>query len=233
MRLNSILLLLLLITISGCQKEDNSPEFIEKAKGRYLFNSDEVIEVFFKDNDLFMKWRGANQIHPLKIDDTTFFVKEMNEKIQFVTNPSDKQDYIILLPKDKNTPIAYFIKKLNGNEKVPSEYLLNNDFDKALSAYLLIKEKDSLDPVIQEKHFNSIGYKELRNNNFINAISYFKVNIALYPKSPNVYDSLGDAFRKKGDSVQAINNYKKSLELDSSNSRIKRKLNRLENADKE
>jgi len=233
MRINNVIILSLFIFISSCQKKANNPEFIKKTEGRYLFNSDEVIEVFFKNNDLFIKWRGANQIQPLKINDTTFFVKEMNEKIQFVTNPADKQDYIILLPKDENTPIAYFIKKLNGNEKVPGEYLKNNEFDKALSAYILIKEKDSLAPAIQEKHFNSKGYKELRNNNFTNAISYFKVNIALYPESANVYDSLGDAYKKKGDTLQAINNYKKSLELDSSNSRVKRKLKKLEKVNKE
>ena len=229
MRINNVIILSFFILILSCQKKANNPEFIKKTEGRYLFNSDEVIEVFFKNNDLFIKWRGADQIQPLKINDTTFFVKEMNEKIQFVTNPSDKQDYIILLPKDENTPIAYFIKKLNGNEKIPSEYLKNDEFDKALSAYLLIQEKDSLAPAIKEKHFNSIGYKELRNNNFTNAINYFKVNVALYPESSNVYDSLGDAYKKKGDTLQAINNYKKSLEIDSSNSRIKQKLNKLKN----
>ncbi len=157
----------------------------------------------------------------------------MNEKIQFLTNPDDEQDYIVLLPKDKTKEVEYFIKKMIGDEKVPHEYLKNDEIEKAIAAYAILRKKDSLDLAIKENHLNSKGYKELSNNNYKNAINYFKVNIALYPESPNVYDSLGDAFRKSGDSLQAIINYKKSLELDSSNSRIKRKLNRLENTDKE
>ena len=217
----------------NCSKIKNDSEFIEKVNGRYLFNSDEVIEVYFKENELFFKWRGDDQIHPLKVNENTFFVKEMNEKIQFLTNPDDEQDYIVLLPKDKTKEVEYFIKKMVGNEKVPNEYLKNNEIEKAIAAYAILQKKDSLDLAIKENHLNSKGYKELSNNNYKNAINYFKVNIALYPESPNVYDSLGDAFRKSGDSLQAIINYKKSLELDSSNSRIKRKLNRLENTDKE
>jgi len=217
----------------NCSKIKNDSEFIEKVNGRYLFNSDEVIEVYFKENELFFKWRGDDQIHPLKVNENTFFVKEMNEKIQFLTNPDDEQDYIVLLPKDKTKEVEYFIKKMVGNEKVPNEYLKNNEIEKAIAAYAILQKKDSLDLAIKENHLNSKGYKELSNNNYKNAINYFKVNIALYPESPNVYDSLGDAFRKRGDTAQAIINYKKSLELDSSNSRIKRKLNRLENTDKE
>ena len=228
MKLKYIFLFLSFSILLNCSDVNNSPEFIKKATGRYLFNADEVIEIYFKENEMYMKWRGSDLIHPLKIDDNTFFVKEMNEKIQFLTNPADKQDYIVLLPKNKDTPIAYSIKKIKNNEKTPGEYLKKGAYDKALSAYLLLKEADSLNPAIHEKHFNSMGYKELRDNNFTNAINYFKINVALYPQSSNVYDSLGDAYKKKGDTIQAINNYKKSLELDSSNKRIKRKLKKLE-----
>ncbi len=227
MRLKHILFLTLFILILSCQKRTNNPEFIEKITGRYLYNSDEVIDVYFDKNELYMKWRGADKIYPLQINDTTFFVKEMNEKIQFLINPVNQKYYMIIVPKEKNTPVEYFIKKIKDTEIIPSEYLKNNELDNAISAYLLLKKTDSLDLAIREDHLNSIGYKELRNKNYDIAINYFKVNIALYPKSPNVYDSLGDAYRKKGDTLQAITNYEKSLLLDSSNSRIKKKLKKL------
>ncbi len=233
MKFQFIILFMFSFLLLNCSKIKNDSKFIEKVNGRYLFNSDEVIEVYFKENELFFKWRGDDQIHPLKVNKNTFFVKEMNEKIQFLTNPDDEQDYIVLLPKDKTKEVEYFIKKMIGDEKVPHEYLKNDEIEKAIAAYAILRKKDSLDLAIKENHLNSKGYKELSNNNYKNAINYFKVNIALYPESPNVYDSLGDAFRKSGDTAQAIINYKKSLELDSSNSRIKRKLNRLENTDKE
>ncbi|RLD73595.1 MAG: hypothetical protein DRJ07_20625 [Bacteroidetes bacterium] len=232
MRLNHILLLILFFPIIGCQKEGNSPEFIKKATGRYLFNSDEVIEVFFKENELYINWKSAS-IHPLKLNDTTFFVKEMNEKIQFLIHPEDQNIYMVLLPKNKTESLEYRVKKMINGEKIPSEYLKSNEFDKALIAFLLLKKTDSLDPVINEGYLNKIGYQELREKNYKYAIDIFKINVALYPNSSNVYDSLGDAFRKRSDTAQAIINYKKSLELDSSNLRIKRKLNKLEKTDKD
>jgi len=45
--------------------------------------------------------------------------------------------------------------------------------------------------------------------------------MALYPKSDNVYDSLADAYLRNGDSLQAFNNYKKALELNTGNDRAK------------
>lgn len=233
MRFNQILLLILFFPIISCQKESNSSEFIEKVNGRYLFNSNEVIEVFFKENDLFLKWREADQIHPIKVDENTFFVKEMNEKIQFLMNPEDQNIYMVLLPKNKSESLEYRVKKMINGEIIPSEYLKRNEYDNALNAFLLLKKTDSLDPVINEGYLNKIGYQELSEKNYKYAIDIFKINVALYPNSGNVFDSLGDAFRKEGDTAQAIINYKKSLELDSSNLRIKRKLNKLENAGKE
>ncbi len=221
----SIVFYLLLI---GCSTNNYSEEFIEKYSGRYLYNSDEVIEVYFNEKKMILKWRGATKIEPLKVDENTFYVKEMNEKIQFLTNPSDQLEYIVLVPKEKDNPIVYNFRKLKGDEKTPSEYLKNNEFDKAKEAFLSIKKKDSLDSAINESDLNSLGYKKLRDDNYNDAINIFKINVALYPYSSNVYDSLGEAYMKSGDTIQAIHNYKKSLALDSGNPRAKRHLKRLE-----
>jgi tetratricopeptide (TPR) repeat protein len=76
-----------------------------------------------------------------------------------------------------------------------------------------------------------LGYQKLRNKNYDNAIAIFEINVALYPDSPNVYDSLGEAYMEKGDTIEAINNYKKSLSLDSGNRRAKSRIKELENKD--
>ena len=47
------------------------------------------------------------------------------------------------------------------------------------------------------------------------------MNVALYPESDNVYDSLADAYLRSGDSLQAFNNYKIALEYNSGNKRAK------------
>lgn len=218
---------LVFVLFYGCSNKANNPEFIKKATGRYLYNSDEVIQVYLEENEIFMEWRGAKKIKPLKVDDATFFVKEMNEKIQFLVNPANQTAYMVLVPKEENTPIVYNFMKLNQGENVPSEYLENMEFDKALEGYLAIKKRDSLDSSIDEKYFNSFGYKTLREKNFELAIAIFKINVALYPKSSNVYDSLGEAYLKSGDTLRAIENYQISLTLDSGNFRAKQQLKKL------
>ena len=216
----------------SCSSNSNSEEFINKTTGRYLYNSNEIIEVYFEENELFLKWRGAKKIKPLKVDENSFFVKEMNEKIQFSENPADQKQYISLVPKEDTISIKYNFRKLNPEEKIPSEYLANSEFDKALEGYLLIKQKDSLDPTLNENDLNSLGYRKLRDKNFEEAVSIFKINIALHPESSNVYDSLGEAYAKSGDTLQAIENYEKSLSLDSGNRSAKRQLDKLNKVDK-
>lgn len=228
MNVKYIIYVFVSILFISCAKTTSDPEFIKKVSGRYLFNSDEVIEVHFKENNLFLAWRGAKNIKPLHTNDNIYFVKEMNEKIRFLTNPSDLKEYLVLVPKKEGDSVKYNFRKLEENEKIPSEYLKDGQFEKALTNYLTIKENDSLDPAISENNFNKSGYFELRNKNYEMAINYFKINVSLYPESSNVYDSLGEAYMKSGDTIQAISNYKKSLEFDSGNARVKRYIKRLE-----
>lgn len=227
MRLNIFIIIILSTIFLNCSKSNNSPEFIKQTTGRYLYNSDEIIEVYFKKNDLYLKWHGAERIKPMKLKDNTFFVKEMNEKIQFITNPIDNKFYMSLISKSNDSSIIYNFRKLNSEENIPGNFLKNNEYDKALNGYLAIQQKDSLDVSINEIDFNSKGYDELSDNNFEDAIQIFKINVALYPNSSNVYDSLGEAFMKNGDTIQAIENYKKSLSLDSGNNRAKRQIKKL------
>lgn len=222
-----------LLAIISCSKSTSSPEFVKKATGRYLYNADELMEVYFEDEQLFMKWRGAERIKPLRIDETTFFVKEMNKKVQFREKPNDPNMYLGVVHKDKKDSLTYDFRKLDKGEKIPSEYIENKEFDKALTAYLKIRERDSLNPSINERSFNSLGYRALRAENYESAIGIFKMNVELYPESNNVYDSLAEAYLKSGDTLQALSNYKLALERDSGNGRIKRTIKELENKEQE
>lgn len=221
MTYRNIFFLTIVTLFISCSPPANSPEFIKNTTGRYLYNSDEVIEVYFENEELFLKWRGANNIKPMNVGNQQFFVKEMNEKIAFLTDSSNTYQFLTLVPKDNNDTIINNFRKLSVNEKIPSEYLRNNEFDKALEGYLNIKKNDSLDDSLNENNFNSLGYKALREKNFDNALNIFKINISLYPNSSNVYDSYADALKVKGDTLQAIIYYKKSLKLDSGNRRAK------------
>ena len=59
------------------------------------------------------------------------------------------------------------------------------------------------------------------------AIQVFKINTELYPKSSNTFDSLADAFLKKEDTLNAIENLKKALAINPENQRSKKRLERI------
>ncbi|MDT0551781.1 tetratricopeptide repeat protein [Urechidicola vernalis] len=211
---------LLLLFICSCGSSTEDPAFLNDISGRYLFNADEELEIYIENDSWFMKWRGATKIKPLKVGDGVYFVKEMNEKIQFRKNPTDNKYYICLVPKTDDSQMAYDFMKLEKDEFTASYYLKNGQFNKALEAYKSIKSNDSLSPIIEEAHLNRMGYRVMNNEkNMVHAISIFKLNAALHPESDNVYDSLGEALLRNGDTLESITNYKKSLEIDSGNRR--------------
>ncbi len=210
------------ILLVNCTSKKNDPKFIEKASGRYFFNADEVIEVVFKDQELYLTWRSSD-LKPLKVNDSVFYAKELNEKLIFNT----KERKIVLAEKREHKGEKFTFLKLKQGEKTPSEYIAENNYELALQGYKRIKERDSLSPVIRERNLNRIGYRYLRNDKMDKAINIFKINTELYPRSSNTFDSLGDAFKKLNDTVNAIDNYKKALSINPENRSSKRNLDKL------
>lgn len=216
-------LLLITIIISSCSKNiDYTPEYIAQTSGRYLYNQDEVIDVYYEDNTLFLKWRGADKIKPIVLDANKFSVIEMNKMIHFVEHPETKKRYLSKISETDESEVSYDYVKIESDFKVPSMYLKEKDYDNALLGYLEIQKKDSTSIFLNERSFNTYGYKLLRDKEFEDAIGVFKINVALYPESDNVYDSLADAYLSSGDSLQAYKNYKRALEFNNSNRGAKR-----------
>ncbi len=71
--------------------------------------------------------------------------------------------------------------------------------------------------IVPELMVNNLGYQYLAQNKIDEAIMVFKRNVELYPNSWNVYDSLGEAYMKKGDMQLAVENYKKSVKMNPRN----------------
>ena len=77
---------------------------------------------------------------------------------------------------------------------------------------------------------NQLGYRLLQSGNDkdkSNALAFFILNVENYPKSPNSYDSLGEAYETLGDTQKAIENYKKSLKLNPGNEHARMKITEL------
>jgi tetratricopeptide (TPR) repeat protein len=70
-----------------------------------------------------------------------------------------------------------------------------------------------------EAELNRLGYHTMNSwRDVPRAIEVFRLNVRAFPRSGNVYDSLGEAYLAHGDTVRARENYRRSLELDPNNS---------------
>lgn len=78
-----------------------------------------------------------------------------------------------------------------------------------------------------ESAINGFGYQLLRRQQVNEAIEVLKLNVEAYPKSSNVYDSLGEAYLRSGNKEKAIENYRKALELDPTSDNARLMLKRL------
>lgn len=218
-----------IIIATSCSKNiEYTPEYMERTSGRYLLNQDEVIEVFYDNDKLFLKWKGAEKIKPVIIDSKIFYMVEVNEKMHFVQHPETKAYFLSKLSKENKDIIAYDYIKVEDSFKIPSTYIKQKDYDRALLGYLNIQKQDSTSTILEERYFNSLGYNLIREKKYIDAVGVFKINVALYPESSNVYDSLADAYLLSGDSLQAYNNFKLAYNYDNRNNRAKEFVNKYD-----
>jgi len=68
-----------------------------------------------------------------------------------------------------------------------------------------------------ENALNAFGYQVLQNEDVEGAITVFSLNTEKFPDSPNVWDSLAEAYLAAGDSENARRYYSKSIELNPRN----------------
>jgi tetratricopeptide (TPR) repeat protein len=64
---------------------------------------------------------------------------------------------------------------------------------------------------------NRLGYQQLAAHHTEEAIELFKLNVEMYPKGFNTYDSLGEAYMVHGERRMAVMNYRKSLAINPEN----------------
>ncbi|KAG1647858.1 Kelch-like protein 20 [Nymphon striatum] len=147
--------------------------------------------------------------------------------VTFLHNEVDANNGFVLLTNDSGQNFRGTIKGLfnimEGKpyelpkyqiEKEMAKKIMAEDIEKGISMYHELK-KDTVQYSTSEGRMNMLGYGLLQNDNLEGALGVFKLNIEEYPKSANTYDSYGDALLAKGDSIEALKNFRRSFELDS------------------
>ncbi|HUQ33048.1 MAG TPA: alpha/beta fold hydrolase, partial [Pyrinomonadaceae bacterium] len=88
---------------------------------------------------------------------------------------------------------------------------------RARAAFEEARRRDSQATLFQEATLNNLGYRLIQKGRVPDALEVFRLNTEAYPQSANVWDSLAEAYMNNGDRDLAIQNYRKSLELNPKN----------------
>ncbi|MVM33078.1 serine hydrolase [Spirosoma sp. HMF4905] len=104
--------------------------------------------------------------------------------------------------------------------------LRKRGFENAIDVASELKKKTP-DFKPSEDDLNDWAYRLMARRQLNEALGIFKLNVNLYPKSWNVYDSYGEALLKNGQKEDAIAMYKKSIELNPDNQNGKHVLARI------
>ncbi|MFK7734876.1 MAG: serine hydrolase [Pirellulaceae bacterium] len=83
---------------------------------------------------------------------------------------------------------------------------------------------------VTEQEFNNAGYALLQAGRTSDAIAIFRLNVEMFPRSWNAYDSLADGLSTVAKIPEAIANYEKSLQLNPNNAAGRKRLTELKSS---
>jgi CubicO group peptidase (beta-lactamase class C family) len=121
----------------------------------------------------------------------------------------------------------YTLGKIPITELFYEKYSVRG-FNTALKAICEEKKKQNSIYIFPELLINNLGLEYLFfKNEPYSAVELFKLNVELYPKSWNTWDSLGEAYLSISDNKSAIAAFEKSLKLNPKNNNAEERLNKL------
>ena len=199
------------------------PENLKPYLGSYLFAAVNLeFKVYCKDGMLAIDdpiEKGTFKLQPPNEEGGWF--DEYNKNVVYFEK--DSEGKVINLKIDvanaftKGELVSDSLEKLIRAEGIES----------AMQKYHLLRMESNPNLIFSERSINALGYKFLNEGKFNEAIEIFEMNVADYPESFNVYDSLGEAYMKSGEKALAIENYQKSLGLNPQNENAKKRLEEL------
>ena len=197
---------------------------LDEYTGRFRVNPDRVLTIAREEGKLFATPTADVKFELLPVADGTFVRRDQPVKYTFVK--SDTGIGGLQLSPPRGAPVT--APKVSAETLIPFEHLRAGNISKAMDAYREIKKATPENTAVSEDRLNSLGYGFLRAKKLPEALAYFKLNVEFYPKSWNVYDSLGEAYMENGEKELAIANFKKSLEMNPKNNKAVEILKKLE-----
>jgi len=150
----------------------------------------------------------------------TMIVYENGKELgRIVESPivSLEKDLLAIVRKDPYRPNYRGVTYMDSLFKTKQAVELNNE-----------ETAGVIKPMLENAaELNTYGYVLMARKEMQQALLVFQMNVLLYPKKANVFDSLGEYYFNKGNKAAALENYKKVLEIDPKNEHAKKMIEKL------
>jgi tetratricopeptide (TPR) repeat protein len=175
--------------------------------GRYRYNAEQSFTISKKDEQLFMQYVGWQPQELLYTGDGIYVRRERQGRITFAEQDGALTFQFLLGGDDRQSH-----PRMGKEERLPREILAQGRRDEALAAYRKLKADE--DDAASEGYLNNAGLGLIQRESHDLAVAVLEINCDLYPESANTWDSVGYAYRAKGDNKKAMEFYRKALEVD-------------------
>lgn len=195
--------------------------------GRYEFGFDKIFRVFEENDKLYIQHQSDTKKELVKISDSVFIRKDRTYNYRFKT--ASEKECIITLESGRE----FSYQKLGEKEKLPSEWIEENNYGQALIAYSsLLKEQPNKKKQVSNRLISwgvDVAYKQ-RKYDF--GIKIVELSAKLFPDSSSPWANLAWIYNESGDLKKAIHFYKKAVELNPNDNFSKQEIIRLEKQSK-
>ena len=204
------------------------PEFVPQRKevpmdstslkvftGRYRGGSDNMVTIALHNGKLFREPLREPPTELVHIGDGEFIGRTDERSRRFLKDAAGEMT--LQVSETKTGDVLSTLPRMKDDEHISFEYVQRGDRDAALKAYADLKAANPNDEAVNEEALNNFGYTLLSAHLTEQARDLFFINMSLYPKSANVYDSYAEACLKLGDKKQALEYYKRTLSMNPQN----------------
>jgi tetratricopeptide (TPR) repeat protein len=203
---------------------------------RYLLNHETLVHQDFSTHGIGMtnviKLRGKDEVPARRaFEMSNRYLKNFFDA--YIKRDAKAKAFLDRRPEDNDAPSGLVaIERLDAVTPAPTAnefaaLITRRGIDSALKVFEEARRQDPKADIFSEVAVNDLGYRFLRERRLPEAIAIFKLNLATYPRSANVYDSLAEAYEISGDHRLALEYYEKAyaaLSTDESSAQAKAQL---------
>jgi len=203
--------------------------------GRLNYEEDPLLEIeklYSQENEdlkvrLFYSMGNADR----RYEQFPTFVRNLNSRgyqnLKFESHELEGKSHdIIALSEGLGLGLQHLFIRKDITEKL-LEVLHTKGVKATVEVYRKMKEEQFDEYDFRERRLNELGYYLIEQGRVEESIEIFKLNAEAYPKSYNVYDSLGESYFLHKNYEMALLNYRKSLEINPENNNAEEMIRKL------